>query len=697
MSSRQPQAINGEMLKSIQIIQFPTDQIDPSPFQARKRFDGEGIAEIGESIREHGVLQPLIVRVADAESGRLELVAGERRWRGAKDIGLDTVPVIVRDLSATEAEEIMLIENLQRVDLTSSEEANGYDRMLKLKTPLGDPLYTLETLAAKLSKPVAHVSARLKLLLCSKDLVEAVDEGIVSVTTAMLVGRIPDPKARAECAREVLKPPHQEVPLNYEQTKELIRSRYIVRIDKKDFAPDDEMLVPVRVDDAGQRCLGGACTDCPFRSGNLEGVETQEPSNVAGKKGGSSRGMDPNMCTLPKCYKMKLDAAWASQKELAQLSDRKVLDGDAAEKAFAGHNGDLVFDGDYVDPAAPVNLVFGGVLMTKTWKEALKGSGLETVLARHPETKKVMQLYDRKAAADVVEARVKAELAEHPLVAPVETSVEDDDEQARAEAERQARAKEKEQAEVDKLALHEAVGEIINGVTSKGVALDFYRTLFQMTLKHSGADGMHFLGNYLEIELPKGSHSGRDYEPEIMRIVKERAETANAWMAYIEVALFARQVKCNGLLSDDLEACLKQQGVTISEIKRRALTIWKVLKKGKGKKAEEAPVAKGSSTDPVDYSTDKQVELSRAADEVAKLPQETPKTEKLVGINDSKLGNPHLFNADDIAVGAEGLAAKTMTITEMIGPKPKPTEKEAYNTWSKVRMKLIRAAKKIAG
>ncbi len=839
MSSRQQPTNDGDKIPEIQVIQFPTDQIDPSPFQARKRFEEEGILEIGDSIRRVGVLQPLIVRAANPASGRLELIAGERRWRGAKAIGLAFVPVIVRELSDADADEVMLIENLQREDLTESEEAYSLDRMLKLKEEDGTPRYTVKTLAEKLSKDISHVTARLKLLLCPKELIAAVDKGPVSVTTAMLVGRIPDPKARAECAREVLTPSHQEVPLNYEQTKELIRSRYIVRLDKKDFPLDDEMLVPVKKDDAGQRCLGGACTDCPFRSGNLEGVDVATVASAPGKAGGGTRGVDPNMCTLPKCHKLKLDAAWRSQKELAQIADRKVLDGEAAEKAFAGHNGDLVFDGDYVDPAAPVNLVFGGTLMTKSWKEALKGVDIETVLARHPETKKVMQLYDREEAAGALVKLVEAEKAQaqaKPDDQPQGESA--DEEQARAEAEKQARAKEKEQVEVDKLALWEAVGEIINGVTSKGVALEFYRSIFQMALKHSGADGMHFLGNYLEIEMPKGSHSGRDYEPEIMRIVTERAETANAWLAYIEVALFARQVKCNGILSDDLELCLKQQGVTISEIKRRALTLHKVLKKGKGKKVEEAPAAKGSSADPVGYSTDKQVELSRAADERAKLPksEEDPmlkmvmpnwtskskenhlkvllgaavvdtkpnengvfvegtefefelnkaasisislasrkgewaygyrvtgcnggggrgpwesdmvasreaainhaarevihhlkskhseskteaknraelrfvaefilnstaqpvpaEAEKMVGIHDSKLGSPHLWNEDDIAVGAEGLAAKTMTITEMIGPKPKPAEKTAYNEWSRVQMKLTRAAKKIAG
>lgn len=610
------QASEGDKTE-IQVIKFPTDQIDPSPFQARKRFDEDGIKEMGESILEHGIIQPLIVRVADPATGRLELVAGERRWRGAKSVGLTVVPVIVRELSATQAEEVMLIENLRREDLTESEEATSFDRMLKLTAEDGVTLlYTVETLARKLGENATYIIACLKLLLCPKELVEAVDDGTVKVSIAMLVGRIPDPKARAECAREVLMPPHQQVPLNYEQTKELIRSRFVVRLDKKDFALDDAMLVPMKKDDAGQRCMGGACTDCPFRSGNLEGVETQTATNAQGKKGGSSRGVDPNMCTLPKCHKTKMDAAWRLKKEEAQQNDQRVLDGEAAAEAFAGHNGDLAFDGDYVNPAEAVNLHFGSVYVSKSWKDALKDSGLKTVLARHPETRQIMQLYDRAEATEALRVLVEHEQAEAKQAEKARAK--GDEELAKAAADKDAKAKEAEQAKVDKIAASEGVREVIDGITAKGVSLEFYDHLFQMALTHSGADGMYFLGHYLEIELKGRVNSGRDYEEEIIRIVRERADTPNAWMGWTTAALFARQVKWNGIGSDDLEVCLKLLGFKVPDIKRRAQTLYAVEKKGKGRKAAEAPAAKGSSTDPVGYSTDKEVELSAAADARAK-------------------------------------------------------------------------------
>ncbi len=833
MSAREQQtADSGEKIAEIKVIPFPTEMIDPSPYQARKHFDESGLQEMGASIREHGIIQPLTVRVADPASGRLELVAGERRWRGAWLVGLEVVPVIVRELSDTAAEEIMLIENVQREDLTESEEAQVYDRMLKLKDEAGAALYTLEKVSARSGKPVSHITARLKLLLCPKELMDAVDAGEVKVTTAMLVGRIPDPKARLECAREVLTPTHQQVPLNYEQTKELIRSRFVVRLDKKDFDLDDAMLVPVKTDHAGQRVQGGACTDCPFRSGNLEGVETRESASAAGKAGGSTRGSDPNMCTLPRCHKLKLDAAWREKKEKAQQHDQKVLDGEAAEKAFAGHNGDLAFDADYVNPADAVNLYFGSTFVSKAWKDALKGASIKTVLARHPETRQVLHLYERAEAMAALELLVKAEQA-HAKQAEKERE-KSDEEQAKDDADKQARAKEREQAELDAIAVNESVREVIEAVSAKGMEPEFYSLIFQMALTHSGADGMYFLGHFLEIKLPNGSHSGRDYEEEIIRIVKERAETPNAWLAWTVAALIARQVKWNGIHSDDLEACLKLVGLKLADIKRRAQTLRAVEKKARGKKPAEAPAAKGSSTDPVGYSTDDQVELTRAADERAKeersplleLPlvnrvsyekegylealleakveaskpnnhdvfnrcvhfsyevkkhrmtidlardedgrwasgyyygggrgpwksylnatraeavksaaeelktalqgtnKETSKgekaaavkmlevvdyildqiamsavdlgggpseSEKLNGVQDSILCRPYRFGAREIEAASSCLAIGTTTITTLIGPKPKPADKENYNAWSKVRMKLLRAAGK---
>jgi len=112
---------SGEQIKQVQL-----SSITPSPLQPRKNFAPDALQELIDSIRQHGIIQPLIVRRVN---GRHELIAGERRWRAAQEVGLAEVPVIIRSASDLEVLELSLIENLQRTDLNPIEEAQGYARL----------------------------------------------------------------------------------------------------------------------------------------------------------------------------------------------------------------------------------------------------------------------------------------------------------------------------------------------------------------------------------------------------------------------------------------------------------------------------------------------------------------------------------------------------------------------------------------
>jgi ParB family chromosome partitioning protein len=116
-----PDASSGEKIHQVSL-----ESVMPSPLQPRKDFAPDALQELVESIRQHGIIQPLIVRQAGA---RLELIAGERRWRAAQEVGLDHVPVIIRGASDLQVLELSLIENLQRSDLNPIEEAQGYARL----------------------------------------------------------------------------------------------------------------------------------------------------------------------------------------------------------------------------------------------------------------------------------------------------------------------------------------------------------------------------------------------------------------------------------------------------------------------------------------------------------------------------------------------------------------------------------------
>lgn len=138
------------------IMHISADSLLPNPYQPRRSFAEESLIELSESIRERGVIQPLIVRSAGED--RYEIVAGERRWRAAKLAGFTVVPVIVRQVSDSESLEIALIENLQREDLNPLDTAEAYDTLIKKFS------YTHEDLAKRIGTDRSNVTNYLRLL-----------------------------------------------------------------------------------------------------------------------------------------------------------------------------------------------------------------------------------------------------------------------------------------------------------------------------------------------------------------------------------------------------------------------------------------------------------------------------------------------------------------------------------------------------
>ena len=166
--------------------ELPIEQIRPGRFQPRHRFDAEQAAALVASVRERGILQPILVRRLDAgEDGAAayEIVAGERRWRAAQEAQLHQVPVIVKELSEPEALEVALIENLQREDLSPLEEAEGYRRMIE---EFG---HTQERLAQGIGRSRSHLANMLRLLTLPDAVKAMLDDGRLSAGHARtLVG-----------------------------------------------------------------------------------------------------------------------------------------------------------------------------------------------------------------------------------------------------------------------------------------------------------------------------------------------------------------------------------------------------------------------------------------------------------------------------------------------------------------------------
>ena len=160
------------------VQRVPIDQVIPSPFQPRKKFNEEHLKELVESIREHGIIQPLIVRDVD---GKLELIAGERRWRACQRLELTEVPVIVRTASDKDVVEMALIENLQREDLNPIEEAEAYARLSRefgLKQ---------EEIAQRVGKNRATVSNTIRLLDLEISVRDLVSQNMISTGHAKAI------------------------------------------------------------------------------------------------------------------------------------------------------------------------------------------------------------------------------------------------------------------------------------------------------------------------------------------------------------------------------------------------------------------------------------------------------------------------------------------------------------------------------
>ena len=174
-----PASVHGDAETEGKVDKVRLASIVPSPLQPRKNFAPEALQELVDSIRQHGIIQPLIVRRLNG--GTHELIAGERRWRAAQEVGLAEVPVIVRTASDLEVLELSLIENLQRSDLNPIEEAHGYAR---LRDEFG---MKQEEIALKVGRSRAAVANALRLLDLHPQIQTWVGQNVVSVGHAKVL------------------------------------------------------------------------------------------------------------------------------------------------------------------------------------------------------------------------------------------------------------------------------------------------------------------------------------------------------------------------------------------------------------------------------------------------------------------------------------------------------------------------------
>ena len=207
-------------------VSLPISQVEPGLNQPRKRFDPDSLSELADSIRIHGVIQPLTVR--RLSSGYYQIIAGERRWRAAKQAGLDEIPAVIIEADDRKVMELGLIENLQREDLNPAEEARGY------QTLMAEYGLTQEQVAQRMGKSRPAVTNALRLLNLPEDLMALVEDGSLSAGHARALLGAPNQTLQRQAAKAVL-----EKGLSVRQTEALVKA---LQKEKKEKPQEDNVL-----------------------------------------------------------------------------------------------------------------------------------------------------------------------------------------------------------------------------------------------------------------------------------------------------------------------------------------------------------------------------------------------------------------------------------------------------------------------
>jgi ParB family chromosome partitioning protein len=182
----------GEIKVETKTNKLLLSEIIPNKYQPRKNFDAANLEDLTNSIKERGVIQPIIVRKSNTDNSKYEIIAGERRWRAAQIAQLHEVPVVIRNFNDTEALEIAIIENVQRSDLSPIEEAAGYKRLIE------NHGHTQEDLSGIVGKSRSHIANIIRLLSLPQSIQDMITEGKISSGHARAIMNSAFPEQLAE-------------------------------------------------------------------------------------------------------------------------------------------------------------------------------------------------------------------------------------------------------------------------------------------------------------------------------------------------------------------------------------------------------------------------------------------------------------------------------------------------------------------
>jgi ParB/RepB/Spo0J family partition protein len=519
-------------MKEITIPFIPLGKIRPSKTNPRKHFDEGYIAELADSIRQKGIIQPLTVRPdwcigksdqqisnlngdADRKDAEFfEIVAGECRYRGAQKADLAEAPAIVRRIGDKETLEIQLIENLQRSDLTPLEEAQGYRRLID---EMG---YTVELIHDKTGKDRKTIYGKLKMLLAPKILLDALEKEVIGERICELVGRIPFPEMRDRAAREILNPKYvvetegdwdvvKDQPMSYRRASDHVRDNYMRSLSAAQFNQSNPSLVEIiQDDDTGERIGGGSCDDCPMKSGN-------RPELFGDLK-------RPDVCTNPKCFSRKTDAHFVQLQKDAEAHGKKLLTEKETAQIFE-NDGSMFYDSPYVrltdrpDARECPGAEPGGKL--PTWGKLLEllESKPMVAIARDPKNK-IVELVDRNLAVEAVKmaAKQKGGLSifdEKPRAGSRSVGTSDSGGRS-GEPEPEWKKQERKNRDISKFNFAvtlAGIAALIDAIDRDGPVKGFWDALIEVSIEHAGHDGCWLICKRLGLD-PKAENGHTNIE-----------------------------------------------------------------------------------------------------------------------------------------------------------------------------------------
>jgi ParB family chromosome partitioning protein len=310
------------------LLEIPLDKISESKKNPRTQFDERKLAELADDIKQHGVLEPVLVRpLTNGKAGTYELVFGARRYRASKLAKRETIPATVRELTDAESLELQLVENVQRADTHELDEGQGYADLLSLQ-----PSNSVETIAAKVAKSPAYVNGRLQLLKLIDEAKQAFRAGKLNYSHAFEIARLQSKdqqRAMQECfpqhrnAAAILKDQKAEA-VTVRQLRAWIEREVLLDLTNAPFDATDETLLP----------SAGSCAQCPKRTGSnpLLFPDVQRKST----------------CSDRACYQSKVNAFVQIRVKRVEAEGEKVLPvSQAPSWQTKGQSANTLHDGEF--------------------------------------------------------------------------------------------------------------------------------------------------------------------------------------------------------------------------------------------------------------------------------------------------------------------------------------------------------------